>query len=95
MTAQVSVAVAHDFWISRGGHRNTSGGCESFGPIAVIGRGRLVGRTVFVPFEGRTPSGKRAGGIEPPTGEVRPGTMLVREWNGRMHRVAVLVDGFA
>ena len=26
---------------------------------------------------------------------VRPGTMLGREWNGRMHRVAVLADGFA
>ena len=26
---------------------------------------------------------------------VRPGTMLGREWNGRMHRVAVLSDGFA
>jgi Protein of unknown function (DUF2924) len=27
--------------------------------------------------------------------EVRPGTILAREWNGRMQRVAVLVDGFA
>src|SRR3954469_18034909 len=27
--------------------------------------------------------------------DVRPGTMLAREWNGRMHRVAVLADGFA
>lgn len=27
--------------------------------------------------------------------EVKPGTMLVREWNGRMQRVAVLADGFA
>ena len=30
-----------------------------------------------------------------PTAELRPGTMLAREWNGRMHRVAVLADGFA
>ena len=29
------------------------------------------------------------------TTDVRPGTMLAREWNGRMHRVAVLADGFA
>jgi hypothetical protein len=29
------------------------------------------------------------------TTEVRPGTMLAREWNGKMHRVAVLTDGFA
>ena len=29
------------------------------------------------------------------TAELRPGTVLGREWNGRMHRVAVLADGFA
>ena len=27
--------------------------------------------------------------------ELRPGTMLAREWNGQMHRVTVLADGFA
>ena len=27
--------------------------------------------------------------------ELRPGTILGREWNGQMHRVAVLADGFA
>ena len=27
--------------------------------------------------------------------ELKPGTMLGREWNGQMHRVAVLADGFA
>src|SRR5262245_37024200 len=27
--------------------------------------------------------------------KLRPGTMLDREWNGQMHRVAVMVDGFA
>ena len=40
-------------------------------------------------------AGKRAVDLNRPTAEVRPGTMLAREWNGRMHRVAVLVDGFA
>ena len=29
------------------------------------------------------------------TSELRPGTVLGREWNGRMQRVAVLADGFA
>jgi hypothetical protein len=29
------------------------------------------------------------------TTELRPGTVLGREWNGRMHRVAVLPEGFA
>ena len=27
--------------------------------------------------------------------EVRPGTVLGREWNGQMHQVTVLADGFA
>jgi hypothetical protein len=27
--------------------------------------------------------------------DLRPGTMLAREWNGRMQRVAVLAEGFA
>ena len=27
--------------------------------------------------------------------DLRPGTVLVREWNGQMHRVLVLADGFA
>ena len=27
--------------------------------------------------------------------DLRPGTVLGREWNGRVHRVAVLADGFA
>jgi hypothetical protein len=29
------------------------------------------------------------------TTDVRPGTVLAREWNGQMHRIAVLADGFA
>jgi hypothetical protein len=29
------------------------------------------------------------------TKEVRAGTMLAREWNGQMHRVAVLAKGFS
>ena len=40
-------------------------------------------------------AGKRAVDRNRLTTDVRPGTMLAREWNGRMHRVAVLVDGFA
>ena len=40
-------------------------------------------------------AGKRA--VDPGrlTADVRPGTILVREWNGRMQRVTVLVEGFA
>ncbi len=29
------------------------------------------------------------------TASVRPGTILARQWNGQMHRVAVLAEGFA
>jgi hypothetical protein len=40
-------------------------------------------------------AGKRAVDRRQLTAEVSPGTMLAREWNGRMHRVAVLADCFA
>jgi hypothetical protein len=40
-------------------------------------------------------AGKRAVDLNRPTTELRPGTMLAREWNGRIHRVAVLASGFA
>jgi hypothetical protein len=40
-------------------------------------------------------AGQRAVNGSRPTADIRPGTMLAREWNGRMHRVAVLADGFA
>ncbi len=40
-------------------------------------------------------AGKRAMDLNRLTTVVRPGTMLAREWNGRMQRIAVLADGFA
>jgi hypothetical protein len=40
-------------------------------------------------------AGKRAVASDRLIADVRPGTMLAREWNGRMPRVAVLTDGFA
>ena len=40
-------------------------------------------------------AGQRAVDTSRPTADIRPGTILTREWNGRMHRVAVLADGFA
>jgi hypothetical protein len=40
-------------------------------------------------------AGKRAADRSRLTADLRPGTMLAREWNGRMQRVAVLADGFA
>jgi len=40
-------------------------------------------------------AGKRAAEANRLTADVRPGTMLAREWNGRMQRVAVLAAGFA
>jgi Protein of unknown function (DUF2924) len=40
-------------------------------------------------------AGKRALDLARRTADLRPGTVLGREWNGKMHRVAVLADGFA
>jgi hypothetical protein len=40
-------------------------------------------------------AGQRAADLGRRTNDLRPGTMLHREWNGRMQPVAVLADGFA
>ena len=40
-------------------------------------------------------AGRRAVDLSRRTAELRPGTVLGREWNGRMHRVAVLAESFA
>jgi len=40
-------------------------------------------------------AGKRAVERARVTRDMSPGTMLGREWNGRMHRVAILAEGFA
>ncbi|MGE4256789.1 MAG: DUF2924 domain-containing protein [Xanthobacteraceae bacterium] len=40
-------------------------------------------------------AGKHAENLKRPTADLRPGTMLTREWNSRMQRVAVLAEGFA
>jgi len=40
-------------------------------------------------------AGQTAVDLVRPIADVRPGTVLGREWNGRMQRVAVRADGFA
>ena len=40
-------------------------------------------------------AGQEAAAVSRPTNSIRAGTVLGREWNGQMHRVAVLADGFA
>src|SRR5262249_28661876 len=40
-------------------------------------------------------AGQRAVALARRTADLRPGTVLTREWNGHMQRVAVLADGFA
>jgi hypothetical protein len=40
-------------------------------------------------------AGQRAVDMGHIAASVRPGAMLSREWNGRMHHVAVLAEGFA
>jgi len=38
---------------------------------------------------------KRAAEVTQRSRPLRPGTVLGREWNGQMHRIAVMEDGFA
>jgi hypothetical protein len=40
-------------------------------------------------------AGQNAANLVRRIADIRPGTNLAREWNGRLHRVAVLADGFA
>jgi len=40
-------------------------------------------------------AGKFAADFNERRTDLRPGTLLVREWNGELHRVMVLADGFA
>jgi len=40
-------------------------------------------------------AGQRAVDLSRCTVSLRPGTVFGRDWNGRMHRVTVLADGFA
>ena len=40
-------------------------------------------------------AGQRAVDLRRRTADLKPGTVLGREWNGQMQRVAVLADGFA
>jgi hypothetical protein len=40
-------------------------------------------------------AGQKAAGLVRTIAEAQPGTVLGREWNGRMQRVSVTADGFA
>lgn len=44
--------------------------------------------------DGRKPNGKRGSAMPASSITLRPGTHLVREWNGRSYQVEVLEDGF-
>jgi hypothetical protein len=57
---------------------------ERFGDLDAESR-RLLDRSVTGPGAMR---------LRRPISELRPGTTLGREWNGRMQRVAVHADGF-
>lgn len=61
--AMMSLAQAHDSWISRGAYRNSVGewccgdnDCESPSAIATNGRGWVINGGEFVPYEEATPS---------------------------------------
>jgi Protein of unknown function (DUF2924) len=59
--------------------------------------GDLDGESLRILDQSRSPeaSGQRAVDLSRRTVTLRPGTLLDREWAGRMHRVAVRADGFA
>jgi hypothetical protein len=62
---------------------------DRFGDLDAESRRLLDGATS--PEE----AGKRSVDPNRQSIDLRPGTMLAREWNGRMQRVAVLAEGFA
>jgi Protein of unknown function (DUF2924) len=59
--------------------------------------GDLDGKTIRILDRSESPedSSQRALELRRRTVNLRPGTVLGREWNRRMHRVAVLTNGFA
>jgi hypothetical protein len=62
---------------------------ERFGDLNAESR-RLLDRS-----DTSQTAGQSAGRLSRPISELRPGTTLGREWNGRMQRVSVLSDGFS
>ena len=52
-------------------------------------------RRLFDSSESPEKAGQRAVNLSRHNADLRPGTVLGREWNQRMHRVTVLTDSFA
>ena len=66
-------------------------GCRPIDGVTWIPRSRrLLDRS-----DSPEKAGQRALDLSRRTVELRPGTILSREWNGQMQRVAVLPEGFA
>jgi hypothetical protein len=59
--------------------------------------GDLDGESLRLLDHSKSPenAGQRAVELGHRTADLRPGTVLAREWNGHMQRVAVLAEGFA
>ena len=55
----------------------------------------LESRCLLDEAESPEKAGQNATDLADRQTELKPGTVLGREWNGRMHRVSVLADGFA
>jgi hypothetical protein len=53
---------------------------RAYGGLSPAVRRALMGRETIVPAKSQPP-------------EVRPGTVLLREWQGKTHRVEVIEDG--
>ena len=63
--------------------------------IAVRRWQKYAGKAATLASETPETAARRALGSTRRSTEVRPGTVFSREWNGQMHRVTVLADGFA
>lgn len=63
--------------------------CDRWGDLDADSK-RLLDRSQSPEHAGQSAAARSRQGAE-----LRPGTVLGREWNGKMHRVAVLTEGFA
>ena len=66
-------------------------GCRSIDGVTLDGESRRLLDRSGSPEQ----AGQRAADLSRRTIQLRPGTILSREWNGQMQRVLVLPEGFA
>ncbi len=67
---------------------------EAFGDFGRDTR-RMLDRLVATTTEGQEQGAAASARVEPPAFSIKPGTLLSREWQGRMESVMALEEGFA